>query len=104
MNKLTWRNQLNAILGLLVIIIPWLGLPRTMIAVILTIIGLLIFIFSAVGSKEWNKRLKMPSFNKIMNTEKDVKRDDEDEIQNSNIGDLEKKNESTGEKNESEQN
>lgn len=55
MDKLMWRNQLNAILGLLVIIIPWLGFPRTIIAIILTIIGLLIFIFSAIGSRDWYK-------------------------------------------------
>lgn len=58
MNKLMWRNQLNAILGLLVIIIPWLGFPRTIIAVVLTIIGLLIFIFSAIGSRDWYKNGK----------------------------------------------
>jgi VIT1/CCC1 family predicted Fe2+/Mn2+ transporter len=52
MNKSIWKHKANTVLGLLVIILPFLGLPKEAKTVLFVVFGLLIFLFSFMAGRE----------------------------------------------------
>ncbi len=50
MNSIIWRNRANAILGLMVVLLPLTGFPGNIKTFLFIILGGLIFIFGFTGS------------------------------------------------------
>ena len=49
MKRRTWAHTNNALLGLLVVVLPFLGLPESIKTILFVIFGLLIILFSLAG-------------------------------------------------------
>lgn len=50
MKSIIWRSRASALLGLLVIFIPLMGIPSSMKTILLVILGMLIIVFGLAKS------------------------------------------------------
>ena len=55
-----YKNWNNFFLGLLVVVVPWLGWPRGLINILLVIFGLLIALFSLARVKPRQPKPSLP--------------------------------------------
>lgn len=55
-----YKNWNNFSLGLLVVVVPWLGLPQGLINILLVVFGLLIALFSLARVKPRQPKLPLP--------------------------------------------
>jgi hypothetical protein len=52
MRNIIWRNQASAILGIMVILLPFAGVPEFVKNIFFVILGLLIVLFGFTGSRK----------------------------------------------------